>query len=601
MKRPILQLAAICSLTFTLNSFAAVLCVDLNSASPTPPYTNWVTAATNIQDAVDAASPGDQIRVTNGVYQTGGKVVYGAMTNRVAVTKAVTVQSVNGPEVTVIQGYRVPSTTNGTAAVRCVYLTNDAVLIGFTLTNGATRTSGDSYKEQCGGGVWCESVSVTISNCVLLGNSAYSYGGGAYYGTLNNCVLTGNKALNWGGGAYGGISTFPIHCKLSNCTLAGNSAGGGPGECSGGGVMSCWLTNCTLITNSAYTSGGGAESSMLTNCTLLGNYTTASDGYGGGADASTLNNCILINNHATWGGGVSYSYVSNNRLTGCTLIGNHATNNGGATYGCDLNNCTLMGNSASLNGGGTYYGILNNCTLVGNSASSSGGGAYNGSLTNCIVYYNTAPAYSNYGGTFLSMGYCCTFPIPSGQNAGNFTNAPVFVSLAGGDLHQKTNSPTINGGNNAFVISNTDLDGNPRIVGGTVDVGAYEYQGSNFGLPIPIPWLRQYSLPTDGSADYIDSDNDGMNNWQEWIAGTSPINALSVLKVLAPSNTVSGMTVTWQSVSGVTYYLQRGGNLIAQPAFSIIQSNIVGQAGKTSYLDTTAVGDGPFFYRVGVQ
>jgi hypothetical protein len=59
--------------------------------------------------------------------------------------------------------------------------------------------------------------------------------------------------------------------------------------------------------------------------------------------------------------------------------------------------------------------------------------------------------------------------------------------------------------------------------------------------------------------------------------------------------------VSWQSVSGVTYFVERATDLSGKAAFSTVASNIVGQSGATTYTDTDAVGPGPFFYRVGVQ
>jgi hypothetical protein len=118
---------------------------------------------------------------------------------------------------------------------------------------------------------------------------------------------------------------------------------------------------------------------------------------------------------------------------------------------------------------------------------------------------------------------------------------------------------------------------------------------------ISFAWLQQFNLPTDSSADYVDTDHDGLNNWKEWCAHTDPTNALSVLTMLTPTNSASGWILSWQSVSGVTYYLQRGVCVDGQPVFSCIQSNLAGQAGVMSCADTNCAGAGPFFYRVGVQ
>jgi len=92
-----------------------------------------------------------------------------------------------------------------------------------------------------------------------------------------------------------------------------------------------------------------------------------------------------------------------------------------------------------------------------------------------------------------------------------------------------------------------------------------------------------------------------MSNLHEYIAGKNPTNAASVLQMLMLTNDAPGAVVTWQSVAGINYFLDRGTNLAAQPPFQTIATNILGQPGATSYEDTNAAGDGPLFYRVGVQ
>ena len=559
------------------NAPATIRYVDVSNLAPASPYTNWASAAVTIQAAIDAALAGDEIVVTNGVYKTAGKVVTGAtVSNRVALTKAVYVHSVTGPDVTVIQGYRVPGTTNADGTVRCAYLTYGATLAGFTLTNRVTRAAGTTSTEQSGGGVWCSAAVSGIpicllSNCVLTGNSANANGGGACNGTLVNCSLSGNFAYA-GGGAYSAAS--------SSCTFTSNSV-----YYKGGGANLGTLTGCTLIGNTAGDSAGGAES--VTGVGFLFTNNTAPNGCGG-ADYCTLSNCILVGNLGRWGGG-SFSST----LRTCWIISNTATLYGGGVIYGSLYACVLTGNSAP-SGGAAYQAVLNNCTLTGNTAYRYGGGSYSSTLTNCIIYYNYAGTSPNNSGG--SLNYCCTVPLPL-AGLGNVVDPPAFVDETAGNYRLQTNSPCINAGNNTYVSGSTDLDGNPRIVGGTVDIGAYEFQ--NPTSVISYAWLQQYGLPTDGSADYADTDLDGMNNWQEWVCGTDPTHAASALRLVAAAPQGTNVTVSWQSAVGVNYFLQPS----ADPAlsFAFVATNILGQAGTTSYSDTNAAATGPLFYRLGVR
>jgi hypothetical protein len=153
------------------------------------------------------------------------------------------------------------------------------------------------------------------------------------------------------------------------------------------------------------------------------------------------------------------------------------------------------------------------------------------------------------------LNHCCTTPLPI-NGVGNITNAPLFV--ASDNLRLQSNSPCINSGLNAFAPAGPDLDGNPRIVGGSVDIGAYEFQSP--ASMISYAWLQQFNLPINPSTDTTDPDGDGVNNYREWLAHSDPTNPFSFapLLILIPDET--NVILTWPT-NAVGFTLQSTTNL----------------------------------------
>jgi len=150
------------------------------------PGDSWADAFHDIQSAVNITTNGDTVLVTNGIYNTGGTAAPGNfLTNRVNITNLITLQSVNGPGVTMIVGATIPG-LGFTNNARCVYMVTNSVLSGFTLSTGATWYWG-------------------IGNPPSSGGPSDFSGGGVIGGILTNCALINNQASVAGGAAYSRI------------------------------------------------------------------------------------------------------------------------------------------------------------------------------------------------------------------------------------------------------------------------------------------------------------------------------------------------------------------------------------------------------------
>ncbi|NCC53348.1 MAG: PKD domain-containing protein, partial [Spartobacteria bacterium] len=155
-----------------------------------------------------------------------------------------------------------------------------------------------------------------------------------------------------------------------------------------------------------------------------------------------------------------------------------------------IDNTAVLANRA-LRGGGIWAvgGTVRSCTVIDNAAegfATYAGGMYvtnNAVLVNNIIYYNTANSDPNIrlDSDVYSLYFSCT-PVPPTNPAGsgNITAAPGLLDFpdSAHEYHLASNSPCRNAGNN-YAWMTTDIDGQPRIQQGLVDMGADEF------APIP--------------------------------------------------------------------------------------------------------------------
>jgi hypothetical protein len=197
------------------------------------------------------------------------------------------------------------------------------------------------------------------------------------------------------------------------------------------------------------------SSPALTNVTFSGNATIGDLGeHGGGmynlsGSSPTLDNVIFSGNAADDFGGGMFNWDSGPILTNVSFSGNVA-DNGGGMYNREsspaIRNSILWGNQDS-NGTGVDAQIDNDDSTP-------------------VISYTLVQDYSAWG-----IDY-----------DGNLDADPLFVTpvdpnnapTTEGNLRLQQGSPAIDAGDNSYVTVPTDLDGNVRILGTAVDMGAYE-------------------------------------------------------------------------------------------------------------------------------
>jgi len=350
-------------------------------------------------------------------------------------------------------------------------------ITGFTITRGCSEQ---------GGGIYCVSASPAINKCVITANICYDKGAGMFIyaasPTISNCTFSGNlipytyslpnPLCGFGGGIYSGIYS---NITITNCTFSGNSIQrgyrDGIGICNDYG-SNATVNNCIFTQNSSGDARGGG---MYNNGNL------------------SVNNCIFSHNNAQWGGGIYNDTYASSTIKNCVFFGNRGWYNGGGivnTTGSPyISNCTFSANQGGWNG----YAGSGMCTYSGNPT-----------VKNCIMWGDVLTEITGSATVSYSDIQGC-----GGGSNNNIDLDPKFVDAANDNYHIRTDSPCVNAGYpNGNYDGQTDIDGEPRVQGTNVDIGADET-----GYP-ELPGQASNPSPSNGAT------NISITNDLNWTAGS---------------------------------------------------------------------------------
>lgn len=393
------------------------------------------------------------------------------------------------------------------------------------------------------GAVNDHALSTVIENCTIRDNFSGTQGAGLLVHSgnpiISHTIFLNNTTDGSGGGVWNGRDVDPA--------------------CEGSPARPVYV-DCHFEGNTAFQGGGMANEDgapIVLQSTFVNNNSVGTDSKGGGmwsirADPTVVNS-IFLENSATKGGGVYVTY-GHQLLVNSRFFGNVASNVGGGLYAIgiptrsttpELVNCVLAGNHALAAGAIYSYAslpIITNCTLFSNTASGVTGGlelvgegaGSHAVITNSILFDNhllfgdesieTLQLFKNEISTANLADTCLEGWTGSLGGVGNFGDDPVFLDRAGEDgvpgtaddnLRLLTGSPCIDAGDVAALPEDVvdldddgetsektpfDLDRRPRVLGITVDLGAYE-----FGCPTAAPLEAVHISNSSGTFEVLRS------------------------------------------------------------------------------------------------